>query len=249
MAGASSKTSEVSGMGGPVGSTEGQLSGLDVHAAANRGDIDKLRAVLTAAPDLVDRPDELAFSALMHAGRDNRTAVAQVLLNYGARVNFQSNSDKSALMLAAIEGHVDMIRLLLDNNADPLLGDRAGSMAIHFAADFGHAPVVQLLLERGVSPNERDGKGWTPLHRCASLGGSAEVVKVLAHHGATVDAMEPNGNTPLIAATVSNRLQAVKELLKQGADPYLKSRTGNSARQIALNMRRSALAALLPEDS
>jgi ankyrin repeat protein len=50
--------------------------------------------------------------------------------------------------------------------------------------------------------------GCTPLHRAASAG-QAEVCELLIEEGATVDAVDKTGQTPLMLATICNDKQVL----------------------------------------
>jgi ankyrin repeat protein len=67
-----------------------------------------------------------------------------------------------------------------------------------------------------------DGKPRTELRRAAEIGDVAAMEDAI-DRGADVDGMDvfDGGSTPLIAAVRSGQVQAVKYLLKAGADPNL----------------------------
>lgn len=75
---------------------------------------------------------------------------------------------------------------------------------------------VRKLLRAGADANERAPFG-APLHS-AAYGGVLELVKVLAAHGAKIDAVDRHGATPLHAAAQRGHVPVVKFLLTRGAN-------------------------------
>ena len=53
----------------------------------------------------------------------------------------------------------------------------------------------------------------------AAMAGHIEIMKLLLRHGAVVDVMEGEGNTPLSMAIYAKKKEAVAFLLSAGADP------------------------------
>lgn len=58
-----------------------------------------------------------------------------MLIEFGADVNAQNESLKTALMIAAFYGKLDMVKLLRRNGASYELKDKSGCQAIHYAVD------------------------------------------------------------------------------------------------------------------
>jgi len=146
------------------------------------------------------------------------------------------------LLDAARAGDVAVVRSLLDEGADVHIATRIGSYTpLHMASRGAHAEVVRLLLEAGANPNAvTTNSGVTPLHlAAAAIDGEATVATLLAH-GAEVNVRESSsGQTPLIFAAAANRLAAVKELLKAGADPSVSTKTIDVLPSLALDREAS----------
>ena len=60
----------------------------------------------------------------------------------------------------------------------------------------------------------------------ASEGGNPEVIELMLSHVPSIDSITKEGGTPLMIAAGNDKLQAVKCLLKQGADPSLQDNDG-----------------------
>jgi ankyrin repeat protein len=92
------------------------------------------------------------------------------------------------------------------------------------------------LLKEGASPSASDDNGWTPLHFAAQS--RLDLTRLLLEAGATVDATNSHGNTPLGTAVFNSRGQgAIIALLREyGASPALENRHGVSPLRLARNI-------------
>jgi ankyrin repeat protein/catechol 2,3-dioxygenase-like lactoylglutathione lyase family enzyme len=127
------------------------------------GNLETVRALLQAAPELARMPDPKAqyggWTALHAAARDGRLDVVRLLLAHGADPNAREAGDNTyPLHWAAAHRHVEVVRALLDAGGDPHgAGDLHELDAIGWATYFhpssgqrGERPeVAQLLVERG----------------------------------------------------------------------------------------------------
>ncbi len=135
---------------------------------------------------------------------------------------------------AAFHGHWRLCEFVLEqgadaNYADPNSGETALHAALCTAARPGCALAVKVLLAAGADPNRRTKpgaatggfmrdcrtKGETALHRAAAFG-SSEIIQLLIDAGATIDAKDMNGDTPLGWASWYTRPDAVLRKLCYG---------------------------------
>jgi ankyrin repeat protein len=146
------------------------------------------------------------------------------------------------LMRAAKNGDAAAMRLLLDHGADPSLTQKNHSTALMFAAGLGRGQGVfandfateaemvegaRVLLDRGVDVNVVNDSGQTALHYAAQA--SDEIVRMLAAHGAKLDAKDKNGRTPAdFAMGVGLRGRA-------GGPPQVREHTAALLRQLMEN--------------
>jgi ankyrin repeat protein len=107
--------------------------------------------------------------------------------------------------------------------------------------------MIELLLERGADPNlVEPGQDWTPLH-VAARDQKEATVRVLLEAGARVDPVDVFGNTPLWRSVMSSgsKLAVSRELLRHGADPHRKNKSGVAPIDLAREPLRQAVVALL----
>jgi ankyrin repeat protein len=135
---------------------------------------------------------------------------------------------------AAFHGHWQLCEFLLENGADPNGADpNTGETALHAALCTTNRPgcglAVQVLLAAGAYPNRttkpgadtggfmRDcrTRGETALHRAAAFA-SEDTIQLLLDAGATVDAKDMNGDSPLSWASWYTRADTVLRKLCYG---------------------------------
>ena len=144
-----------------------------------------------------------------YAGLEERVVAC---LQAGADPNDVLEVTKSGvtpLHAAAQEGHAGVVAALLAYGADAGAVDKDGNSALHDAAFCGKAPVVVLLLSGQLKQEGEGGSramlaaknaaGRTALH-LAALNGGAEAAKQLLGAGASKDAEDGGGLTPLALA-------------------------------------------------
>lgn len=154
------------------------------------------------------------------------------LLSQGAQL--ESLGRNLGLDGAAFHGHWQLCEFLLEqgadaNAADPDTGETPLHAALCTANRPGCALAVQVLLAAGADPNrtttpgvETGGfmrdcrtRGETPLHRAAAFAGE-DTIQRLLDAGATRDARDINGDTPLAWASWYTRPDTVLKKLCYG---------------------------------
>jgi ankyrin repeat protein len=99
-----------------------------------------------------------------------------------------------------------------------LYAQTATAAPIHDAAGDGNTVRLQRLINRGADVDEQDRRwGETALHY-AARGGHLAAARILLDHGASVDAKDQFGTTPLIEAADEGPLDLVALLIDRGAD-------------------------------
>lgn len=152
---------------------------VDHHEAAAIGDTEHVRSILDRNPELLDSFSTEGFTALG---------------------------------LAAHFGHLDTMRLLLDRGADVNVVSRhpIGATPLIGALFGRRVEAAKILIERGADVRRgRGGKGWpragwTPLHYAAAFG-FPDLVSLLLERGASVEARDDSGATPLDVAREVSR--------------------------------------------
>jgi len=130
--------------------------------------------------------------------------VVQYLLEHGADVDAQANTDHSTpLHLASYWGGVKTAQLLLDHGANIDVRDEKGQTQLHRTLinmgyefqDYNPDDML-FLLDYGADVDALDDDHSTPLH-VASQFSNAKVARLLLEHGANIHVGNANDQTPL----------------------------------------------------
>lgn len=153
----------------------------ELAAAAQVGDVARLRELLDHNRDFCTMPDEAGCTPLHYAAWHGHGEAARYLLDLGADPASISMDPlrNQPLHAASTAGHVDIVAMLLAAGVDVNAEQSGQWTALHGAAEKGHAAVVRLLLEHGAVTTRRSYTGATPLS-LAEARGHAAVVALLA---------------------------------------------------------------------
>ena len=199
-----------------------QLATGSLHAAAARGDVAGMRALLDSGAILdVDSPSPSCGSTALHfAAAVGSTGATKLLLDAGAAADAVGHAGASPLMVAAAMGHEGVASELCEGGADVNFAHAfGGSTALHFAAEMGRASLIAALCAVGADPNARKTTGGTPLHSAADADQAAAVTALVS---ATCNASTTtllNGDTSaLYLAAQRGYVNTSAALLDAGAD-------------------------------
>ena len=235
----------------------------------NRG---YLQAVMLPAgePHTFEHRETAWATPLCYGIVGGNPAIVELLISRGATIKPHS---ERFLDYAIAYNRVEITQLLLENGADPSKAPRilddASEMSVLLKShgvppkdinaknqnwpplvyacrgDNGeHPDDIQRLLALGADIDIRNYKGKTGLHYAAKAG-FLNVIHLLIENGATLDAMDTDGETPLFEAIRSTiksgekQRAALEALLSKGANPNVRNRKGQTPLQVARRMRRA----------
>jgi ankyrin repeat protein len=215
--------------------------------AIKAGEFDRVKAMLSADPTLLDARARTGESAILTAVYRGQKTIVNLLVSRGAPMT---------LCEASAAGEIERVERLLEEGAAVEVYSDDGWTPLHLAAFFGHAKIVELLLTRGADATARslNSNANTPLH--ASLAGNPPgdrgpgsnqmlVAGLLIGHGADVDAADRGGWRPLHLAAANDNLDAIKALVAQGADVHGQNTDGRTALSLAQEKNHREAAAFL----
>jgi ankyrin repeat protein len=175
------------------------------------------------------------MTALLFAARDGNLEAVRALVESGADVNQVSGGDGSTpIVIAVANGHYTVGKYLLDHGADPNLANVDGVTPLYATVNMRYAPVswapnprtdqqavgsielIEALLEGGADPNSRvRRKLW---------------FSPTSHDRGWVDHA---GGTAFWRAAMSSDVEAMRVLVKGGADPNLATDVGVTPLMVA----------------
>jgi len=175
-----------------------------------------VEAALKDGADIEGSGGDYGMNPLMQASADGSVDMVKILLRHGANINAEARMfGFMPLERAAWKGHEDVVKYLIAHGAD---------VNAHVSK---HGTSAYLVYE-GISP-----RNLTPLTSAAYCG-SIPIIDMLLKAGAKIDGQDGSSYTPLMwAASIGNR-DTVIALLKRGADRTVKSDTGKTARDMAI---------------
>lgn len=90
-------------------------------------------------------------------------AIAELLIQHGANVNYTPKTGDTPLHKAALRGRTDLCELLIQNGARINASDILGYTPLHQAAKQGYWESTQFLLKNGARPTVANKFGATPM--------------------------------------------------------------------------------------
>lgn len=206
----------------------------------------EMTALLLKAGAMAETQTPDGVTPLSLAAQARNFEIAKMLLDAGADANEKFPGGETILMLASRSGNPELVSVLLAHGARVSdKGTEFGETALMIAAEANQAEAARVLLARGAEVNGRSAKleypkdrfglegvltilphgDWTPL-MYAAREGSAAAARVLCESGAEVNAVDPDGTSPLELAILNGHFDTAAVLLEQGADPNLTDSAG-----------------------
>jgi len=175
-----------------------------LHAAAAKGDVAGVRALLAGGAD-ANVKDAHGRTPLHVAAHLSQQEAVRGLVGGGADPRALESQRYDVVTIAAVKNDVSMLKLALELGADPkAVTSPYDGTALIAAAHLGHDEVVRMLINAGAPLDHVNNLGWTALIEAIVLGdGGARhtaCLKALLDAGANPDLPDRQGQTPLVLA-------------------------------------------------
>ena len=198
------------------------------------------QALLDRVINEIDSTKEAINAMLIEACAYNNINGVNYLLSKNADPTICDNTKHSALTMAAYHGSVALLEELLKHkdSKDAFLKHKDGIDAtmITAACTNGRVENVEYLLEQGADPTICDDTKYSALTIAASKDNIKLLEALLAHTNSEINHKDGQGLTMITSACANGRVENVKYLLKQGADPTICNNTKHSALTIAASI-------------
>lgn len=183
---------------------------------------------------------------LLNAAKNGNDAELVKALEEKADVNTVDEYGNTPLHWATENGHAQIVNRLIEAEADMnKTNNRNGETPLMLAAARGHLMAIEQLVSHKADVDATNSSGQTALFIAASSGcleckeEIGAIITALINGGAHVNMQNPDGWTPLMAATFANNPQAVDALLRGNANKNIL----NNANQTALNIAKDIVKA------
>ena len=220
-----------------------------VTLAAEHGSASVLQVLLEAGAEH-SPVTGFDWTPLRAAICEGQTEVVSVLLANGVELN--PPNKRGSMLSEAVDATrhhpspaaMHTLELLLQAGATVRAGDRP---AIVSAVEHGASPaVLRLLIAHGHNPDELREDG-TPLLVLAVRRRDHAAVDALIDAGASIDATDPEGRSPLMHAAEFGHVPIVASLLQAGAEPSHADGDGTTSMMLAKSWGRSTPQFMLGE--
>jgi len=200
-------------------------------------------------------PTKLTYddnSTLYYALKSKSPKIFDLLLKYGADINY-TNARSQNILLQAIElGYNEMIPKIVSSGVNLMFVDHNGWSALHYAIENKDIKTIFLLIKEAPALlNYKNKIGNTPLLLTldkAYKDKDKELVvlaKMLLQKEKYLNVTNAVGNTALHFSTLSNDYELTKLILEKGANPNIENVKGWRPIDIAVKNKNVEMANLL----
>ncbi|MCK7555018.1 ankyrin repeat domain-containing protein [Chitinophaga sedimenti] len=151
---------------------------FDLYHAAEIGDMELVKTILTAQPELLKEKDEYEFSIMHAAALAEDPQLITYLAGLGADVNAKNDEGLTPLHIVLYpEVAETLIKLGADVNAKSM--DDETPLHIQVAEGEQQYDMVKLLLQHGANKNAKDVNGERPYEIARDREEDEEILKLL----------------------------------------------------------------------
>ncbi|WP_338288799.1 ankyrin repeat domain-containing protein [Luteolibacter sp. LG18] len=198
-----------------------------LQLAILRHDVATALLLLGAGTGDLDVADVHGVTALGYALVAQETAIADRLLDAGAKTDGVMPDGEELLPWAIREGRLAFVRHAMEKGTDPHATDSKGNPLVQVAMANGRREVLAVLLERGADGASLDAKGKSLLHQALEREWF-DLVPRLLKAGADPNLADPQGCTPVEFAIRKQDGELLKTLFASGGDAGLRNPAGDS---------------------
>ncbi len=192
------------------------LTAQDIHKAAGRGDLDKIKEYLEKDPGFLNAKDVQGNTPLTIAANFGHKDVVEFLIARGANLNSTNTYKYTPLHYSILRRHIDITEMLIKAGADPNVPNVWGYTPLHTCAGRDLLKEAVLLIKNKATVDSKNEVGETPLFSAVEFG-HKDMILLLIEHGADINARDNVGRTTVFATADNNSSEILKLLIDQGA--------------------------------
>lgn len=191
--------------------------------ASRLGFYDIIQLLVEKGANVDDKSEQNAAPCILIAAGKGHVKVVEYLISKGADVNSKNATNDTPLMMASYNGYKDMVEFLLLKGANPDLKNNDKKDAKFYAESNGYKEIVEVIDKNRIERFVR-----------VAEDGNIDLLKAELLSGLSIDSINSEGKTALIASSEKNLKKIVDYLLKKGANVNIKDNSGQSALYIAV---------------
>ena len=171
--------------------------------------------------------------------------IIDILVRFGADLTIRNKSGRSPIHLAVYSQNLQTAKALIDNGAKVEIRDSNNNTALHYVAYAGIT--TELLTDNSSDQSSVDAENQTDQanNQTLDLSDVEIMIDLLLESGATINALDNEGNTPLHSATLIGHIETIESLLLAGADQTITNNSGQTPLQLAEKFGRTEVARIM----
>lgn len=162
--------------------------------------------------------------------------VAEILLNFGIRIDYRDKSGKTALIHATILRNRDMVTFLLSRGADINI-KVANNSSLMYAISNQDIEMVKLLLENKADVDFENSNRITPLIK-ATKKWNIDILKLLLETGIDINFKNSSGVTPLMCISNLQNKKEIDFFIEKSANFDARDNKGKTVLMYALKIKK-----------
>lgn len=152
--------------------------------------------------------------------------IVDILAKQKANLFVQDHAGLTLLHYASLQNDVALLAYFVNKKLDVSAKTKDGLSALHLVAKRGTVEQLDFLLAHNAPLNDKDYAGFTPLATLIEYNACPNKYQLASHflkRGANPNIVDNMGNSALHYACQKMDIEAIKLLLQNGANPFLKN--------------------------
>ncbi len=190
--------------------------------------VEEIKELIEKGADL-NTQDDAKWTPLFFSVVYENYELTRYLISRKINVNHRDKLGRTALILGAEKGNLPVVKLLVEQKAELDIQENFnGRTALMIAINERRKDVARYLIDKGANVQLRDEFGITATILAAERS-YVELVKMLVHRKADLNAQDADGKTALMHAVIyANAFPTIKYLVDQKADIHLADKEGRT---------------------